>query len=68
MIRTGTVIALVTTALLLSACADYASGNTSGDPASGLELLNLGAALLSRPAPMTTNCVGMGAMVSCRSF
>jgi hypothetical protein len=66
MIRTTTLTALVATALLLGACADYASGSAGGDRASGMELLNLGASLLNRPAPVTTNCIGMG--VSCRSF
>jgi hypothetical protein len=41
MFRISTLITFAAAALLPSACADYASGNTGGDPASGLELLIL---------------------------
>jgi hypothetical protein len=69
MIRIATVAVLIAAAQALTACEANPGATTSTGPStSSMELMNLGASLLNRPAPVTTNCFHAGLMVSCRSF
>jgi hypothetical protein len=69
MIRITTTAAIIAAVLSLAACeANTGATASPGPSAASMEMLNLGASLLSRPAPVTTNCFGTGPMVSCRLF
>ena len=68
MIRIATAAAIIAAVLSLAACeANTGATASPGPSAASLEMLNLGASLLNRPAPVTTNCFRTGPMVSCRS-
>jgi hypothetical protein len=69
MIRIATTAAVIAATLSLTACqANPGATASTGPSASSMALMNLGASLLNRPAPVTTNCFRSGLMVSCRSF
>jgi hypothetical protein len=69
MIRIATAATIIAAVLSLAACeANTGATASPGPSAASMEMLDLGASLLSRPAPVTTSCVGTGPMLSCRSF